>query len=119
MGYALAEQAMLRGARVTLISGPTQIDPLPGIQIVPVVTADDMQKAVQTHLDAADVLVMAAAVADYRVAAIAAHKLKKETGPAALDWQKTPDILALAGKNKGRHYHVGFAVETENEIENA
>lgn len=116
MGYALAECAMLRGAQVTLISGPSQERAFTGVNLHRVSTAAQMLAAVQEHLADQDALIMAAAVSDYRPEAISDHKMKKKEETCLLQLQRTRDILKEAGSRKGRRIHVGFSVETENEV---
>lgn len=120
MGFALAEAALWAGADVTLISGPTTLTPPEGVRFRAVRTAEEMAQAVRECWNETDVLVMAAAVSDYRPAETAEHKIKKEGGRwLTLKLEKTPDILAWAGENKGNRFLVGFAVETRDEIPNA
>jgi len=119
MGFALAEQAKIRGADVVLVSGPVHLKPFSGIEFVPVRTAEQMQQQVMKRLDNTDVLIMAAAVSDYRPAEYSQNKLKKKDNDASLELHKNDDILAKAGQNKGERIHIGFSVETENERENS
>ena len=116
MGYAIAERAVARGARVTLISGPVAIDPPRGVELVSVRSALDMKAAVDARFDDADVIVMAAAVADYRPAAKREHKIKKTDGPVSIELARNPDILADLGARRRdrRPVLVGFAVETQD-----
>jgi phosphopantothenoylcysteine decarboxylase/phosphopantothenate--cysteine ligase len=119
MGYALAEEARDRGAQVTLISGPVALRPPYGVQLVPVQTAQEMFIAVQQSIGVADVLIMAAAVADYRVAEPATQKIKKDEDTLTLHLVRNPDILgslAEAADPGGSHrtVRVGFAAETAN-----
>ena len=115
MGYALAEAARLRGADVTLISGPTVIAPPGGIKFVRVETAAQMRDAVLPYAASADIVFAAAAVADYRPAEIAAQKIKKSPGDSALVLRPNDDILALLGTQKRPgQMLIGFAAETEN-----
>jgi phosphopantothenoylcysteine decarboxylase/phosphopantothenate--cysteine ligase len=116
MGYALAEAARDRGADVTLVSGPTLLPPPSGMSVVEVETAKEMHRAVETACEEADVLIMAAAVADYTPAAPATQKLKKREDGLALELERTVDVLATIADPRVR---VGFAAETENMIENA
>lgn len=113
MGLAVAAAALRRGAQVTLVCGPIALAPPPGARVVPVVTAEEMRAAVHGNLESADVVVMAAAVADYRSAAPAPAKIKK-AGRArlVLELEPTPDILAEIGAAPGRRLLVGFAAET-------
>ncbi len=114
MGYALAERAAWRGARVVLISGPVQIPAPPNVTLVPVRTACQMREAVLAHLDEATVVIKAAAVADYYLASPTAQKLKKKAARLSLELDPTPDILAEIGARKGGRFLIGFAAETEN-----
>jgi phosphopantothenoylcysteine decarboxylase/phosphopantothenate--cysteine ligase len=117
-GFAIAEALAALGARVTLVAGPVGLATPPGVVRVDVETAEQMSDAVTAALPA-DAAILVAAVADWRVEA-AANKLKKEDGPPALDWQRTPDILAALASSKDRpKLLVGFAAETEALAENA
>jgi phosphopantothenoylcysteine decarboxylase/phosphopantothenate--cysteine ligase len=119
MGYRLAEAARDRGARVVLVSGPTSLPAPAGVQVVGVRSAEEMARAVGEHASGASVVVMAAAVSDYRPAEVAAQKIKKQAGPARLDLVRTPDILRSLGQAKAGRFLVGFAAETENILESA
>jgi phosphopantothenoylcysteine decarboxylase/phosphopantothenate--cysteine ligase len=120
MGYALAEAALARGARVTLVSGPVAITPPPSATTIRVKSAADMYHAVMGNLATATIVIMAAAVADFRPTGIAAQKIKKDSGEGLLlELERTEDILAAVGRLKGSRLVVGFAAETENVIENA
>lgn len=115
MGYALAEEAARRGASVTLVSGPTSLNVPAGIEFIKVETACQMQEYVDTIFAASDVIIMAAAVSDYRVRKIAGQKIKKTTEAFTLDLVKNPDILSALGKRKStEQILVGFAAETQN-----
>ena len=121
MGYALAEAAAERGARVILVSGPVSL-PAPrgqGIEIVSVRTAREMYDAVLNRMAAATIILKAAAVADYRVIDVAQQKLKKTSDGMLLQLEQNPDILAEVGRIKGDRLLVGFAAETENLVEEA
>ncbi len=120
MGFDIATQAAKMGAEVVLISGPThlQIDPTQ-VTFVPVVSAQEMYDACHQYYNAMDVAIAAAAVADYRPKNIAQQKIKKEDATLSLNLEKTDDILASLGKQKTKQFLIGFALETENEIENA
>jgi phosphopantothenoylcysteine decarboxylase / phosphopantothenate---cysteine ligase len=118
MGYAVAEAALRRGAKVILISGPTALKPPSAAQFVPVETAQQMRDSVMAHLDRATIVIKAAAVADFAVRHVADEKIKRK-GPTTLELDPTPDILAEVGRKKGTQVVVGFAAETENPIENA
>lgn len=119
MGYALARAAAQRGAEVNLISAPTKLDPPVGVNMIGIQTAAEMYQAVMDLYPRVDVVVKAAAVADYRPRKQAAHKIKKEEGGLVLELEKNVDILLELGKNKGHQLLVGFAAETEDLINNA
>jgi phosphopantothenoylcysteine decarboxylase / phosphopantothenate---cysteine ligase len=118
MGYALAEAALRRGAKVILVSGPTALKPPAGVEFVPVQTAEEMRAAVLAHLEAATVVIKAAAVADFTVRHPADQKIKRK-GPMTLELEPTTDILAEVGARKGPRIVVGFAAETQDTLENA
>ena len=117
MGYFLAEAARDRGAAVTLIAGPTALSKPVGMEFIPVRTAEQMHEAVLEAILGADVLIMAAAVADYRPASIVGRKIKKGKERLTLELVRNPDILAEVAD--GKLLKVGFAAETEDLIENA
>ena len=120
MGYAIAREAMLRGADVTLISGPTALKPVPGVKIVDVVSARDMFEAVQAALPETDILVKAAAVADYRPANVADDKIKKRDGDMSIPLERTDDILGWVTEHRHPGLFVcGFSMETRDMIENS
>ena len=120
MGYAIAREAMLRGAEVTLISGPVALKPVPGVKLVPITTAQDMLEAVQAALPETDILIKAAAVADYRPAAVSDQKLKKQDGELSIPLERTADILAWVSEHRHPGLFVcGFSMETENMLENS
>ena len=119
MGYAVAEAARARGARVVLVSGPTALAPPPGVELVQVETAQEMYEAVLSRLEKATVVVKAAAVADYRPTQAAAQKIKKAGGVPEVWLEPTPDILAEVGRRKGSRVLIGFAAETEALVANA
>jgi phosphopantothenoylcysteine decarboxylase/phosphopantothenate--cysteine ligase len=112
MGYAIARVARRRGAEVTLVSGPVDLPDPPGIRTVRVVSALEMQHAVTEAYPRASIVVMAAAVADYRPERVAAEKIRKESGPLTLRLVRNPDILQGLGRRKGRRLLIGFAAET-------
>jgi phosphopantothenoylcysteine decarboxylase/phosphopantothenate--cysteine ligase len=116
MGYALAEAALRRGARVTLVSGPVQLDPPRGAELVRVRTAREMRDAVLAALPSASIIIKAAAVADYHVANVPPQKTKKTSARLSLDLDPTPDILAEVGQKKDGRLLIGFAAETQNLI---
>jgi phosphopantothenoylcysteine decarboxylase/phosphopantothenate--cysteine ligase len=113
MGAALAAEALDRGAAVTVVLGPGASVP-PGVEVVPVQTAEEMRDAVLARFEDADAVVMAAAVADFRPKAIADSKLKKDAGLPELILEPTPDILAELGERRGHQVLVGFAAETDD-----
>lgn len=120
MGYAIAREAMLRGADVTLISGPTALKPVPGVKTVDVVSAKDMFEAVQAALPETDILVKAAAVADYQPVNIAEDKIKKQDGDMAIPLERTDDILGWVAEHRHPGLFVcGFSMETRDMIENS
>ena len=119
MGYALARVAARRGHVVTLVSGPVALRPPPKVSFVPVMTADEMLAAVQRHLSRCDVLIMAAAVADWRPRWVSPQKIKKATGYRLLRLEATPDILKSLQSKKGRRVFIGFAAETERMLAGA
>jgi phosphopantothenoylcysteine decarboxylase / phosphopantothenate---cysteine ligase len=119
MGYRLAEAARDRGARVVLVSGPTSLAPPSGVELVRVRSAEQMARAVSERGAGATVVVMAAAVSDYRPATVAPTKMKKSEGGAALELVRTPDILRALGQSKAGRFLVGFAAETDHIFENA
>lgn len=119
MGYALAGAAAQRGARVTLVSAPTWLEPPGGVDVVRVETAEEMYRAVMERYHEVDVVVKAAAVADYRPRERQAQKIKKTGGQLVLKMEKTKDILQELGDNKDHQVLVGFAAETENLLQNA
>jgi phosphopantothenoylcysteine decarboxylase/phosphopantothenate--cysteine ligase len=114
MGYAVARVARRRGAEVVLVTGPTELAPPPGVRTVHVTTAAEMQRALESEFRAATVLVMAAAVADYRVRRPAPHKLKKAWTARTLELEPTIDILKRLAARKGRRLLIGFAAETRD-----
>jgi phosphopantothenoylcysteine decarboxylase/phosphopantothenate--cysteine ligase len=119
MGFAVAAAAWRRGAEVVLISGPSALEPPHGVRCVPVTTAADMRAAVLDEIDAATMVFMAAAVADYRPARPAAQKLKKQPGPLQLELERTVDILGELRGRRGDRLMVGFAAETEHVVAHA
>jgi len=119
MGYAIAEAAAQRGARVILVSGPVSIPAPAGVELVGVETAQQMYDAVLDRLQESTVIVKCAAVADYRPASIADQKIRKTAGEIALQLEPTADILTELGKRKENRVLIGFAAETENLRESA
>jgi phosphopantothenoylcysteine decarboxylase/phosphopantothenate--cysteine ligase len=118
MGYALAEAALRRGARVLLVSGPTSLNPPGAAELVRVESAEEMRDAVLKNFSQATVVIKTAAVSDYRPKAVESQKIKRK-GPMTLDLEATPDILKELALQKGAQIVVGFAAETENVLENA
>ena len=120
MGYAIAKMARLRGAQVTLVSGPVNIKPFCGVDVVPVKSATNMFEAVTTRSAEADVVIMCSAVADYTPAVYADQKVKKHDGELTIELKRTQDILGWLGEHKPANQTlVGFSMETENLIENS
>lgn len=119
MGYALAEAAMLRGAEVTLISGPTAIEPPMFVNVIPIISAQEMFEKVATNATENDIIIKAAAVADYRPKEVCDEKIKKSDHDTEIELECTTDILAYLGKNKGKTFLCGFSMETENMLENS
>ncbi|HED39808.1 MAG TPA: bifunctional phosphopantothenoylcysteine decarboxylase/phosphopantothenate--cysteine ligase CoaBC [Chromatiales bacterium] len=119
MGFALAAAAVEAGARVTLISGPVALATPERVTRIDVRSAEEMLTAVQANIESQDVLIAAAAVADYRPLQVATQKIKKQAGGAQLSLEQTPDILATISAEKGDLFVVGFAAETERLEENA
>ena len=120
MGYAIAKTAMLRGADVTLVSGCTAIEPPMFVNLVPVVTAKDMYEAVTSISNEQDIIIKAAAVADYRPANVSDEKVKKREGQMSIEVERTDDILKYLGEHKPTgQFLCGFSMETQNVIENS
>ena len=119
MGYAVAEAAIARGAEVTLISGPVSLTPPRGAITISVKSASEMHRAVMDNLEDATMVVMAAAVADYRPASVSQQKIKKNGGGIAIELEPTDDILAAVCRERANRIVIGFAAETEHVIENA
>lgn len=120
MGYALAKAAMLRGAQVTLVSGQTSLEPPLAVDVVPIVSAQDMYEAVERRFDDTDLLIMAAAVADYRPKEYVDQKIKKKAGDNVLELARTTDIIGtLSGRKHPGQFLCGFSMETEHMLENS
>ena len=120
MGYAIAKMAMLRGADVTLVSGRTALAPPPFVKVVPVVTARDMYEAVTSVGQEQDIIIKAAAVADYRPASVSDEKIKKKDDDMSIALERTDDILKYLGEHKpDGQFLCGFSMETENMIGNS
>jgi len=120
MGFAIAEELAKKGAEVTIISGPTQqIAQHPNINVINIVSAEEMYKEARCVYDSSDIVVLAAAVADYKPEVIATEKIKKQSEFMEIKLTKTVDIAASLGKEKLNQFIVGFALETEHELANA
>lgn len=120
MGFALARIAMLRGAEVTLVSGPTSIAPPPFVEVIPVVSAQDMFDAITSHAPQADYVFMSAAVADYTPAQYNDDKIKKQDGDMAIPLKRTRDILGYLGEHRTSGQIIcGFSMETRDMLENS
>ncbi len=119
MGYAVAEAAARRGAKVSLVSGPVNLETPAGVERVAVRTAEEMRRAVVERLPVCTVAIFAAAVADYRPAETQTEKIKRNKHPLTIRLEPTPDILAEAANTKGVRLIVGFAAETDHVAENA
>ena len=120
MGYAIAENAVLRGAEVTLVTGPTSIEPPSFVKVINVVSAQDMFDAVTANAEDKDIIVLSAAVADYRPTEVADNKIKKKDGDMSIPLTRTKDIIGTLGQNKPEgQFLCGFSMETENMLENS
>lgn len=120
MGYAIAKAAMLRGAEVTLVSGRTAIEAPLFVNVLPIVTAKDMFEAVTGISNEQDIIIKAAAVADYRPAVVSSEKVKKKEGQMSIELERTDDILKYLGENKREgQFLCGFSMETQNMISNS
>ena len=120
MGYAIARMAMLRGADVTLVSGRCALEPPPFVETVPVTSAEDMFRAVSERAEQADIIIKAAAVADYTPETVADNKIKKKDGDLSIPLRRTQDILKYLGEHRREgQVIVGFSMETENMLENS
>ncbi len=120
MGYAIARAAMLRGADVTLVTGPVSIAPPPFVRVVPVLSAEDMFQAVTSVSDRQDAVIKAAAVADYTPLSVSDQKVKKKDGEMSIELKRTKDILKFLGEHKpDGQFLCGFSMETENMLQNS
>ncbi len=120
MGYAIARAAMMRGAKVTLVSGKTELTPPIGVNVIDIVSAADMAAAVKDKAENQDIIIKAAAVADYRPKAAADEKIKKKDGDMSIELERTEDILGHLGAHKKEgQFLCGFSMETENLLENS
>ncbi|WP_435622640.1 bifunctional phosphopantothenoylcysteine decarboxylase/phosphopantothenate--cysteine ligase CoaBC [Flagellimonas sp.] len=120
MGFELAKSAAAQGARVVLVAGPTNLDTdNDRIQLIRVTSAQEMYDACHKHYANVDIAISAAAVADYRPKEVHTEKMKKKEGDLVIELERNPDILLSMGEQKKKQFLVGFALETENELENA
>ena len=118
-GYQIASEAVRRGHKVTLISGPTCLIPPKGVKFIPVVSALEMKKAVEKYFQGSDCLIMSAAVADYRPVTVSSQKIKKGKDRLVLRLKRNPDILSLVARKKKDRVVIGFALETDELKKNA
>lgn len=119
MGYALAKNAARRGAEVTLVSGPTQLKKPHFVKVIDVTTAEEMYQAMEKEFDGQDIVVMSAAVADYRPTTVADQKIKKSDGEMSIPLERTTDILGTLTPRKKQQFICGFSMETEHMLENS
>ncbi len=119
MGYAIAERAANRGAQVVLVSGPTNLESPLFVKKIGVVSAKEMFEAVKSEYESADIVIKAAAVADYRPKNVSSEKIKKFDGDSAIPLERTDDILKYLGENKKNQFLCGFSMETQNMVENS
>lgn len=120
MGYAIAKAAMLRGAEVVLISGQTNIAPVPFVKMIKIISANDMFEAVKSEFDNADIVIKSAAVADYRPSVVSDEKIKKKDDDMSIYLERTTDILKYIGEHRRSDQFIcGFSMETNNMIENS
>ena len=120
MGYEIARNALFRGAEVTLVSGKVDLEEIPFIELINITSAKDMYKEVISRLDKIDILIKAAAVADYRPINVSENKIKKKDNNLTITLEKTEDILQYCGTHKKENQFIcGFSMETENMIENS
>ena len=119
MGYAIAEAAAARGARVVLVSGPTALETPRGVERLDIRSTNEMMQAVQQHFSASTIAIFAAAVSDYRASKTSSSKIKRGAESLTIHLEPNPDILATVAREKGERLVVGFAAETDNVAENA
>ena len=120
MGYAIARNAMQRGADVTLVSGPVALAPVPFVRTIPVTTAQEMFEAVRDNLDAQDILIKSAAVADYRPSQVSEETVKQSDGEMSIELERTQDILGYVARHRREDQVIcGFSMETQNMLENS
>jgi phosphopantothenoylcysteine decarboxylase / phosphopantothenate---cysteine ligase len=119
MGYEIAKEARDRGANVTLVSGPTKLNPPSGVNLISVTTNEEMKNVILENYDNSDIVIKSAAVADYRIKNYSNEKIKKGDGDLVLTFVRDNDILKILGENKKHQILVGFAAESSNIIENA
>ena len=119
MGYSIAKMAIAYGANVILVSGPTNLTPPKGAQVISVESAEEMYDAVMNYSEKVDIIIKTAAVSDYRPTIVYDHKVKKQNGPETIEFTRTKDILSELGKRKEQQILIGFAAETQNMAEYA
>ncbi|MDD7185344.1 MAG: bifunctional phosphopantothenoylcysteine decarboxylase/phosphopantothenate--cysteine ligase CoaBC [Oscillospiraceae bacterium] len=120
MGYAIAQEAVRRGAEVILISGKTNLETPPGVKFIPVISAKDMYNAVMENFPECDIIIKSSAVADYTPESVSNQKIKKEEGNMSIPLKRTDDIIAELGRTKKPNQFIcGFSMETENMLENS
>ena len=120
MGFSLAKQAMLRGAEVVLVKGPSSVEPPPFVRVIDVVSAKDMFEAVRDNFEDCDIIIKSAAVADYRPAEVSENKIKKKSDDMSIPLERTQDILEYLGTHRKENQFIcGFSMETENMLENS
>ena len=120
MGYAIAREAMLRGAKVNLVSGPVALAPVPNVNLIRIESAQEMFEAIKSVLEETDIIIMAAAVADYRSTKVASEKIKKKDGEMSLELERTDDILSYVTDHRHEGIFVcGFSMETKDLIDNS
>lgn len=120
MGFSLAKQAMLRGAEVVLVKGPSSVEPPPFVRVIDVVSAKDMFEAVRDNFEDCDIIIKSAAVADYRPAEVSENKIKKKSDDMSIPLERTQDILEYLGTHRKENQFIcGFSMETENMMENS
>ncbi|WP_444859520.1 phosphopantothenoylcysteine decarboxylase domain-containing protein, partial [Bacillus anthracis] len=119
LGYYIAEEAKRRGANVTLVSGPTNINPPNGINVINITTNEEMKNAILDNFEKSDIVIKSAAVADYKAKNYSNEKIKKGEGDLVLTFVRDNDILKILGEKKSNQILVGFAAESNNVLENA
>jgi phosphopantothenoylcysteine decarboxylase / phosphopantothenate---cysteine ligase len=119
MGYAIAEEASKRGAEVILVTGPTNLEPPFGVKVINVITNEEMKNAILNNFNDSDIIVKAAAVADYKIKKYSSEKIKKAEGNLSLSFERDNDILKILGEIKTNQILIGFAAESNKIVENA